>query len=40
MVKNTKVVISTVGPYTEYGSYLVAICAQYGTNYCDITGEF
>ena len=22
-----------------YGSLLVSLCAQYGTDYCDITGE-
>lgn len=31
--------MSTVGPYAKYGSKLVAVCAHYGTNYCDITGE-
>ena len=35
----TKVVISTVGPYALYGSELVKICAETGTDYCDLTGE-
>jgi len=39
MVKITKVVCSTVGPFAKYGSRLVAACAHFGTNYCDITGE-
>ncbi len=39
MVKLTKVVCSTVGPFARYGSRLVAACAFFGTNYCDITGE-
>lgn len=39
MVKDTKVVLSTTGPFTVYGNYLVALCAQYGTHYCDTTGE-
>lgn len=40
MAKNTKVIISTVGPFTDYGNYLVATCCALGTDYCDITGEF
>ena len=39
MVNETKLVISTAGPYIKYGSKLVAVCAHYGTDYCDITGE-
>lgn len=39
MVKRTKVIISTVGPYQLYGSPLVAACAAAGTDYVDITGE-
>lgn len=35
----TKVVISTVGPYALYGEPLVKVCAQTGTDYCDLTGE-
>jgi short subunit dehydrogenase-like uncharacterized protein len=33
------VVISTVGPYLEYGEPLVAACAEAGTDYVDLTGE-
>ncbi|KAK9764435.1 hypothetical protein K7432_008057 [Basidiobolus ranarum] len=39
LVGQTKVVISTVGPYAQYGSLLVEACARNGTDYCDITGE-
>jgi short subunit dehydrogenase-like uncharacterized protein len=39
MVKQTKVIISTVGPYALYGSNLVKVCAQSGTDYVDLTGE-
>ncbi|MFT7527996.1 MAG: short subunit dehydrogenase-like uncharacterized protein [Arenicella sp.] len=39
MVKRTKVIISTVGPYAYYGSKLVEACAQEGTHYVDLTGE-
>ena len=39
MCEQTKVVISTVGPYALYGSPLVKICAETGTDYCDLTGE-
>jgi short subunit dehydrogenase-like uncharacterized protein len=35
----TKVVITTVGPYIEYGEPLVAACAAAGTDYVDLTGE-
>lgn len=39
MVKRTRVICSTVGPFARYGSELVAACAEHGTDYCDITGE-
>jgi short subunit dehydrogenase-like uncharacterized protein len=35
----TRVVITTVGPYVEYGEPLVAACAEAGTDYVDLTGE-
>ena len=35
----TRLIVSTVGPYALYGENLVAICAETGTDYCDITGE-
>lgn len=39
MAKNAKCVISTVGPYTLYGTPLVAACAEAGTDYVDLCGE-
>lgn len=39
LAKQTKVIISTVGPFAYYGSLLVKVCAQQGTHYCDLTGE-
>ena len=33
------VVVSTVGPYALYGEPLVKVCAETGTDYCDLTGE-
>lgn len=36
---STRVVITTVGPYLEYGEPLVAACAEAGTDYVDLTGE-
>ncbi len=39
MAKQTKVILSTVGPYAYYGSLLVKVCAESGTHYCDLTGE-
>jgi short subunit dehydrogenase-like uncharacterized protein len=35
----SKVVITTVGPYSLYGEPLVAACAAAGTDYVDLTGE-
>lgn len=35
----TRVVCTTVGPYAQYGSPLVAACVGAGTHYCDLTGE-
>ncbi len=34
-----RVVITTVGPYIDYGEPLVAACAEHGTDYLDLTGE-
>jgi short subunit dehydrogenase-like uncharacterized protein len=34
-----RVVITTVGPYIEYGEPVVAACAEAGTDYVDLTGE-
>lgn len=34
-----RVVITTVGPYINYGEPLVAACAEAGTDYTDLTGE-
>ena len=39
LCEQTRVVASTVGPYALYGSTLVKVCAQTGTDYCDLTGE-
>lgn len=39
MCNQANVVISTVGPYALYGETLVKVCAQTGTDYCDLTGE-
>ncbi len=35
----TRVVISTVGPYALYGEPLIRACVESGTDYCDLTGE-
>ncbi|MDX1704801.1 MAG: saccharopine dehydrogenase NADP-binding domain-containing protein, partial [Altererythrobacter ishigakiensis] len=39
MCAQTRLVISTVGPYALYGEKLVKVCATSGTHYCDLTGE-
>lgn len=39
IVRKTKVVLSTAGPFEKYGQDLVKICAELGVHYADITGE-
>lgn len=39
MCEQTRVIISTVGPYALYGEPLVQACVRTGTDYCDLTGE-
>ncbi|WP_426242267.1 saccharopine dehydrogenase family protein [Nocardioides sp. LHG3406-4] len=39
VAERARVVITTVGPYLEYGEPLVAACAAAGTDYVDLTGE-
>lgn len=39
MCGRTRVVVSTVGPYALYGEPLVKVCAETGTDYCDLAGE-
>jgi len=39
-VAQTRVMITTAGPYSRYGSPVGKACAELGTDYCDITGEY
>ena len=39
LVAQTRVVITTVGPYQLHGNELVAACAKAGTDYVDLCGE-
>lgn len=39
LVASTRAVCTTVGPYALHGTKLVALCAELGTHYCDLTGE-
>lgn len=39
VVRDARVVCTTVGPYAKYGRTLVAACAKLGTDYCDLAGE-
>lgn len=39
IAESARVVITTVGPYIQYGEPLVAACANAGTDYVDLTGE-
>ena len=39
LTDSTRLVLTTVGPYSLYGSELVAACAASGTDYVDLCGE-
>lgn len=39
MCAQTRVLISTVGPYALYGEPLIKVCTDMGVDYCDLTGE-
>lgn len=39
VARQAKVVCTTVGPFAQHGSELVAACVDHGTHYCDLTGE-
>jgi len=37
--RNAAISLELLGPFSRYGSKLVAACVKNGTHYCDITGE-
>ncbi|MDP3858634.1 MAG: saccharopine dehydrogenase NADP-binding domain-containing protein [Stagnimonas sp.] len=39
VARQSKVLITTVGPYALHGEPLLRACADAGTHYCDLTGE-
>lgn len=39
LASKTRIIVTTVGPYSLYGEQVIASCAEYGTHYLDITGE-
>ncbi len=39
LARDTRVVLTTVGPYAKYGAALVEACVSQGTHYCDLAGE-
>jgi short subunit dehydrogenase-like uncharacterized protein len=39
LAQRSRVVATTVGPYSRYGLPLVTACARSGTHYADLTGE-
>lgn len=39
LCEQSRVIISTVGPYALYGEAMVKACVETGTDYCDLTGE-
>jgi short subunit dehydrogenase-like uncharacterized protein len=39
LVRQTRIVITTMGPYQRHGTALVTACAEAGTDYVDLCGE-
>ncbi len=39
LCRQSRLIVSTVGPYAIHGEPLVRACAETGTDYCDLTGE-
>jgi short subunit dehydrogenase-like uncharacterized protein len=39
VISRTRVVLSTAGPFSLYGTPVVDACVRFGTHYADITGE-
>lgn len=39
MVRQTRVLTSTAGPFASYGDHVVDACVRHGVHYTDITGE-
>lgn len=39
MVRRTRMVATTVGPYSVHGTHLIAACAKAGVDYLDLCGE-
>ena len=39
LVRDARVVVTTVGPYALHGAELVAACVDAATDYCNLTGE-
>lgn len=39
VVKKTKCVCTSIGPFVECGEPLVSACASLGVDYCDTSGE-
>jgi len=39
LARKSRVICSTVGPYSRHGTPLVEACVHGGTDYCDLTGE-
>ena len=39
LAAQTRIVLSTAGPFARFGQELVAACVRHGTHYVDITGE-
>lgn len=40
IARKARVVLAAAGPYTKHGSKLLQVCAEEGTHYVDVSGEF
>eukprot|EP00802_Teleaulax_amphioxeia_P010830 Tamp_10860.p1 GENE.Tamp_10860~~Tamp_10860.p1 ORF type:complete len:501 (-),score=73.70 Tamp_10860:485-1846(-) len=40
LARRSRVVITTAGPFAKHGALLVQACAEEGTHYADLSGEF
>lgn len=39
LVSKTRVLVSTVGPFVDYGRLPLEVCLETGTDYCNVSGE-
>jgi short subunit dehydrogenase-like uncharacterized protein len=39
IIRNSKIILNTAGPFDLFGTNVVGLCCAHGTHYVDITGE-